>query len=325
MTDESWPMIEEAVFRLFDEISRGRGDVTIHVTVGPRLAELGWMDIETAYPVESRELLFRAQGRALAQTECLDRVILGELASAIGEPVDGLVLPSATAGCRPSSTPDRVDGIVFGDLRGQLAVPVSQPSGAVWVGVVSADLLDGHPLDTMDPSVHWTKVNGSFGGRLVEASAQWERAVAAASRALATEIVELAGTALVIAVEHTKVRVQFGVPIGSFQSPRHSLAHAAAKLEGARALLRESWRCDDTLTALAAKSAASDAHRVVADAAMQVCGAVGLTAEHQLHRYIVRGFQLGSLWNSPRQLDTAIAQLLFDTGPAEMAQPLVVG
>ena len=57
MTDESWPMIEEAVFRLFDETA-GK-----HVAIGPRLAELGWSDIEADYPIAACELLFRAQGR----------------------------------------------------------------------------------------------------------------------------------------------------------------------------------------------------------------------------------------------------------------------
>ncbi|MFZ0905616.1 MAG: acyl-CoA dehydrogenase, partial [Mycobacterium sp.] len=74
-TDESWPMVEEAVFRLFEELA-GKSDSAEHVAIGPRLAELGWSDIEAEYPVEACELLFRAQGRSLALTDCLDRVML---------------------------------------------------------------------------------------------------------------------------------------------------------------------------------------------------------------------------------------------------------
>jgi hypothetical protein len=77
--DESWPMIEQAVFRLFDEPAEKSG-TDEHVAIGPRLAELGWSEIEAEYPIEAWELLFRAQGRSLAHTDCLDRVMLAELA-----------------------------------------------------------------------------------------------------------------------------------------------------------------------------------------------------------------------------------------------------
>ena len=57
MTDDSWSMVEEAVFRLFDELAENG---TGHVTVGSRLAELGWAEIEAEYPVAASELLFRS-------------------------------------------------------------------------------------------------------------------------------------------------------------------------------------------------------------------------------------------------------------------------
>jgi len=63
VTDESWPMVEETVFRLFDQIA-GKG-ADEHTAVGPPLADLGWSDIEAEYPIEACELLFRAQGRSL--------------------------------------------------------------------------------------------------------------------------------------------------------------------------------------------------------------------------------------------------------------------
>ena len=131
---------------------------------------------------------------------------------------------------------------MLGPPEGRLVVPVSGPTGAVSVGVVDASRMHGERLDTFDASVHWTRVNGTLDATLVDASAEWDRAIAAAHRALATELVALADEALRIAVGHAKVRVQFGAPIGSFQSPRHALAEASAVLEGARAVLGESWR-----------------------------------------------------------------------------------
>ncbi len=93
VTDESWPMIEEAVFRLFDEIA-GKG-AEEHTAVGAALAELGWSDIEAEYPIEACELLFRAQGRSLAHTDILNTVMLAELTRCWTAP--------STASCCPAS------------------------------------------------------------------------------------------------------------------------------------------------------------------------------------------------------------------------------
>lgn len=322
MTDESWPMVEEAVFRLFDELAAK--DAGEHVAVGPRLAELGWSDIEAEYPIEACQLLFRAQGRSLAHTDCLDRVMVAELAALLDEPVDGIVLPDLVAGYTPGSDSDRVAGIVLGPLDGRLVVPVSGAMGAVSVGVIEADRLTGQRLDTFDPSAYWTQVSGPLDVALVDASTEWNRAIAAAHRALATELVALADQALRIAVDHVKVRVQFGAPIGSFQSPRHALADASAVLEGARALLGESWRYGGRLSAQTAKAAAGRAHRAVADAALQVSGAIGLTAEHELHRYVTRGFQVDSLCGSYLQLEALLGERLFDIYAPGRPLPAIV-
>ncbi|MGV0793209.1 acyl-CoA dehydrogenase family protein [Mycolicibacterium sp. XJ1819] len=317
--DESWPMVEEAVFRLFDELA-AKGE---HIALGPRLAELGWDEIEAEYPVDACALLFRAQGRSLALTDALDRVVLAELTALLDEPADGIVLPALSHGWSPSSNEDQVKGILVGPLRGRVVVPVSRALGTVSITVVDAEQLAGQRLDTFDPSVFWTRVEGSRTGELIDASTEWGRALSAAHRALATELVALADEALRIAVEHTSVRVQFGSPIGSLQSVRHSLADAAAELEGARALLTESWRYGGVLSAQSAKVAAGRAHRAVCDVALQVCGAIGLTAEHDLHRYVARGFQIDALCGSHLQLEALLADRLFDIYMPGRALPAI--
>jgi hypothetical protein len=322
--DESWPMIEEAVFRLFDELAaKNPGE---HVAIGPPLEELGWSDIESEYPIEACELLFRAQGRSLLNSDCLDKVMLAELTPLLDGPVDGIVLPRIADGHTPGSDEGRVDGILLGSLpsAGRLVVPVSSPQGTVSIGVIDGDHLQGERLDTFDTSAHWSRVSGSWTGALVEASLEWNRAVAAAQRALATELVVLADEALRIAVEHVSVRIQFGSPIGSFQSPRHLLADASAGLEAARALLGETWRYGGELSALTAKAAAGRAHRAVSDATLQVCGAIGLTLEHDLHRYVTRGFQIDSLCGSYQQLEAQLADRLFEDHAPGRALPTIV-
>ncbi len=151
----------------------------------------------------------------------------------------------------------------------------------------------------------WTSISGPLSTPLRDASTEWNRAIAAAHRALATELVTLAERALRIAVEHISVRVQYGTAIGASH-------RTCARLEGARALLDESWRYGGRLSAQSAKAAAGRVHRTVTDAALQVCGAIGLTSEHELHRYVTRGFQIDSLCGSYHQLEAQLAERLFD-------------
>ena len=82
--DESWPMIEEAVFRLVDELAAK--NAAEHVAIEPPLDELGWSDIEAEYPIAACELLFRAAGRSLAHTDSLAKTMLAELAPALDAP-----------------------------------------------------------------------------------------------------------------------------------------------------------------------------------------------------------------------------------------------
>lgn len=318
--DESWPMVEETVARLFDELATEKR----HVAVGPRLTELGWSDIETEFPIAANALLFSAQGNSLATTDCLDRIMRAEFGALAGDDVDAILLPEPGEVYTPGSNEERITGIVLGPLRGRLAVPVRGALGAVSITVVEADRLTGERIDTFDPTVLWTRVEGPTSGELVEASTEWNRAVAAAQRALGTELIALAERALQIAIEQVSTRKQFGLAIGSLQSPRHALADAATAVAGARALLEESWRYGGLLSALAGKVAAGRAHRAVADATLQVCGAVGLTAEHALHRYVSRGFQLDALFGSADKLEVLLAQYLFDLHDPNRALPTII-
>ena len=309
--DDAWAMIEEAVYRLFDDF--GALD---HVAVGPRLAELGWAEIEAEYPVESDELLFRAQGRALSTTDCLDRVMLAELRPVLGTTVDLVVFPHPKDGFRPRSRTE-ITGVIQGPGHGVAAVPVLLEDGSVGVTTVDVDRLDRRRLDTFDPTVHWTEVRSVLPGDVVPADGAWARAVAAAHRAQATELIALADRALQLTVEHARARVQFGSPIGSFQAPRHALADVAAALECARSGLWQSWRYGGSMSAMAAKATAGRTHRALSDAAMQVCGAIGVTAEHDLHRYVRRGFQIEGLCGTLQHLETALTESIFDDSEAD--------
>jgi len=114
-----------------------------------------------------------------------------------------------------------------------------------------------------------------------------------------------AGRALLEAsVRHAGVRVQFGRPVGAFQAVKHRLADVAIGLEFARPLLEAAGLAlaGDEPTAgrdvSAAKVACADAAYRAARAALQVHGAIGYTAEHDLSRFLLQVRALVPAWGS---------------------------
>ena len=114
-----------------------------------------------------------------------------------------------------------------------------------------------------------------------------------------------AGRALLEAsVRHASVRVQFGRPVGAFQAVKHKLADAAIALEFARPLLDAAAAAlaDGSATCgrdvSAAKVACADAASLAARAALQVHGAIGYTAEHDLSLWLTKVRALVAAWGS---------------------------
>lgn len=91
-------------------------------------------------------------------------------------------------------------------------------------------------------------------------------------------------------VEYAKQREQFGKPIGGFQAVQHHCANMAIDVLGSRFVAYEAaWRLGRGLDAgtevAVAKSWVSEAYQRVCALGHQVHGAIGFTAEHDLHYY----------------------------------------
>lgn len=91
-------------------------------------------------------------------------------------------------------------------------------------------------------------------------------------------------------VAYAKQREQFGKPIGAFQAVQHHCANMAIDVLGARFIAYEAiWRLgrglDASIEVSVAKSWVSSAYERVCAAGHQVHGAIGFTAEHDLHRF----------------------------------------
>ncbi|MBI2205708.1 MAG: acyl-CoA/acyl-ACP dehydrogenase [Candidatus Rokubacteria bacterium] len=115
-----------------------------------------------------------------------------------------------------------------------------------------------------------------------------DEALAHGAVARAAEIVGTAQRILDLTVEHAKVRVQSGRPIGAFQAIQHACADLLRDVETARGLVyHAAWRVDagrDAATAIAMASAyAGTRGLAVARRAHQIFGAMGYSAEHPLH------------------------------------------
>ncbi len=117
----------------------------------------------------------------------------------------------------------------------------------------------------------------------------------------AAEASGLARWCLATAVEHAKVREQFGRPIGSFQAVKHLCAEM---LETAEAVTAAAWDvaavafADDDQWAFAADVAevtCFDGAVEVAKACIQVLGGTGFTFEHDAHLYLRRALTLRAL------------------------------
>ncbi len=108
--------------------------------------------------------------------------------------------------------------------------------------------------------------------------------------------------ALEMAVEYSKVREQFGKPIGSFQALKHAAAEIVADLEPARALLwYAAYRAGENSSreASMAKARLCDIYSRTTDRAVLMHGGIGFTWEHDMHLWFKRARFNESYFGSP--------------------------
>jgi alkylation response protein AidB-like acyl-CoA dehydrogenase len=203
-------------------------------------------------------------------------------------------------------------GLATGDLIATLAMPPRLPfaadaeaaglvllaeSDAISVGRASAR------HRSVDPSRSLSVVTGDH---VLARSAVRAMAGALDLGALACSAQLLgAGRALLEAsVRHASVRTQFGRPVGTFQAVKHKLADVAIALEFARPLLDAAAAAIDgdaptvPRDVSAAKVACADAAMQAARAALQIHGAIGYTAEHDLSLWLTKVRALVPAWGS---------------------------
>ena len=142
---------------------------------------------------------------------------------------------------------------------------------------------------------------------------------------LANESVGGAQVMLDSSVEYSKIRMQFGRAIGSFQAVKHRCADMLVEVELAKSAAYYAAQAaasgDPELPALAclAKAAASDAFVSTAASCIQIHGGIGFTWEHPAHLYFRRAKSSDLLFGDAAYQRELLAQRLGiergDAGP----------
>jgi alkylation response protein AidB-like acyl-CoA dehydrogenase len=155
-------------------------------------------------------------------------------------------------------------------------------------------------------------------GRRIGERAALARVRDLACIALSAEQVGAAQRALELTVAYTQIRVQFGRPIGGFQALQHRMADLHVLVESARSLSYAAATAaaegapDLGLRAAAAKVYCSEAALRVAGEMIQMHGAIGITWEHEAHRYLKRAHGAAQILGQPSEHVARIAAALID-------------
>jgi alkylation response protein AidB-like acyl-CoA dehydrogenase len=124
--------------------------------------------------------------------------------------------------------------------------------------------------------------------------------------AVACEQAGAAARCLEMIVGYAKTRVQFGVPIGSFQAVKHRCADMLVELEAARSVAYQArdllaQGVTDMAAASAAASWCAETYVHIAQETIQLHGGIGFTWEHDAHLHLRRARADQLLYGTPRE------------------------
>ncbi len=298
------------------------------------LAALGWLDALRHDPRAAIATLFTAQGAANTASGALDLVLAEALLDGGLDALQpdaassAVLLPRIGSGDPPAlllGEQLRVDGLATAALgRHDTTIVAARLEGEAVAVAIEAGHLDVRAVGGLDPALGLAEVSCAVvltAGSVVE-QVPWVDAVARGRLALAHELVGASRAMLVLARAHALERIQFGVPLSSFQAVRHRLAEALVAVESAEAAIDGAWLDGTPFTAAVAKAVAGRSARTVARHAQQVLAGVGFTTEHPLHRHVRRVLVLDGLLGDTRTLTRALGEELLATGTLPSLLPL---
>ncbi len=237
-------------------------------------------------------------------TEAYKSAILPNIAS--GAQIATLVLdnlndPGEVGSALKATEEHVVSGIasivVDAHIADLLIVAASTPDGlGLYLVNAGSEGLSITPQEALDPTRKLSRV--SFAGVRAERigwlteellNRTWDQICSV----LAHEMIGGAQHLFESTLEYTKVRVQFGRPIGSFQALKHRCADLLMELEFAKAAVHHAAFClaasdGEPYAASMAKAMASDTCMETARAGVQLRGGIGFTWEEDTHLWYKR-------------------------------------
>jgi alkylation response protein AidB-like acyl-CoA dehydrogenase len=234
-----------------------------------------------------------------------------------GDPLDSLITTATHA---------RLEGlkpvVLDGDTADWALVVARDDQG---LGTYLVDQPDAEPVPGMDVTRRLARMElrGRPARRIGPAGDQTEllrRVVDDVAVALCAETVGACATALTMAVEYAKTRVQFGRPIGSFQAIRHKIVDMLHNLELARVGTHyAAWTSDvddgeRAVAASMAKGFVGEAANMITAENIQVHGGVGFTWDVDCHLYFRRVKQNDVLFGRGAWHRQRVAGLILNGG-----------
>lgn len=117
-------------------------------------------------------------------------------------------------------------------------------------------------------------------------------------------------------LDYSRERIQFGVPIGSFQAIQHKCADMAVEVEGATSLVYyAAWTVAENdpgapIATHVAKAWCSDTYKHVTFDGVQIHGGIGFTWDHDMHLYLKRAKAAEVAYGDSNYHREKVAQLL---------------
>jgi alkylation response protein AidB-like acyl-CoA dehydrogenase len=269
-------------------------------------------------------------GSEAQRADLLARVATGELTGTLAVAERGRW---ALADVRATATP-RADGwllegtkeAVFDGATAEEVVVVARGAEGLGAFLVQRSAATVRERTVLDPTlpvadlvldgveVPADRVLAEPGRAGVEAAL--DRALQAATVALATATAGTCRAIFEATVEYAKVREQYGRPIGSFQALKHRLADAYLSVERASSLC---WFAALTIAeedprraeaAHLAKAAVGECQRLVVGEGLQMHGGIGFTWENDLHFLLKRAKAGDAMFGNAAYHRAALAGML---------------
>jgi alkylation response protein AidB-like acyl-CoA dehydrogenase len=247
-------------------------------------------------------------GRSLAPSPLLSSLVTAEALLAGGtEEAKRRLLPRIAAGevaayavpGEPTLFADRATVLVAATDDGLVELDPAS-SDATW-------------LPSMDQTIRFASLDLTGGTPIGDGAVARARSELVGAVGVAALSTGLSAQALDMTVAHTKERVQFGRPIGSFQALKHRMADLLVLVEMSRSA---SWAASYALAtdapnaeqlAHVAKSYCSDALNKIAAETVQLHGGIAITWEHDAQLVFKRAHALAQLFGQPHRHRALIA------------------